>query len=600
LQLEPPSVSDTAVLITADGIRISDFTIANAAVGVSVSGESDALAVRLSHISLTDIASMGEGVPAAGIILDNAQDAVLFDIDVDGVTGTEGDDAIGVAVRGSREVLLSFLSIANVDAGEGAASEAGPSATGIVVEDSLEVALHAASISRVHAGIGGAAETNIGGQGGVARGIHLRNVTNCNLEHSSAQTIIGGDGGASDSDETPPGAGGLSAGLWLEATQDCDLRSMRFADLTGGERGYLGSADDDPSPRTAQVSYAVWFDRESIRNRWPEVPDILTATAEGLLIFEHVDNQPSGVIQPIIVVVAQFGELFDGLRLDLPINATNWGNIAIFDSRRITLRDITVSNMNGVAGCSGVPCEGGETAAITLESCVDCTVRQVVVSSIAGGEGGIGGGPDADVDGGDGGEVSGILFSGDSDVSADHLLFHGLDGGDGGITTDESGETGAAGLAVCLRATDNAQVSAAHVTCYAERNTPNSSAFTADSVDAALAVTNSIISLDGRCIDEGGDGDLTIDYTVLHRCTTADFSGTGLETGDPSFIDPPNDLRVRCDGDCSSAVDIGAPTSVCDDEPPPNGGRVNAGFYGNTSDATADSNRGTADSFPCP
>lgn len=72
---------------------------------------------------------------------------------------------------------------------------------------------------------------------------------------------------------------------------------------------------------------------------------------------------------------------------------------------------------------------------------------------------------------------------------------------------------------------------------------------------------------------------LTVTYTLSNET----FNGTGNKNDDPMFVDSPNaDYHLKLG---SPAIDAGDPASDFSSEPSPNGGRVNMGRYGNTSEA---------------
>ena len=88
-------------------------------------------------------------------------------------------------------------------------------------------------------------------------------------------------------------------------------------------------------------------------------------------------------------------------------------------------------------------------------------------------------------------------------------------------------------------------------------------------------VTNSILWDNGTEIDG---------CTATYCCTEDDHSGLGNFKADPCFVDTDsNDFRL--DGN-SICIDAGEPWADYSQEPSPNGGRINLGRYGNTSQAT--------------
>ena len=107
--------------------------------------------------------------------------------------------------------------------------------------------------------------------------------------------------------------------------------------------------------------------------------------------------------------------------------------------------------------------------------------------------------------------------------------------------------------------------------------------FTGASIDGSeLTGHNSIIvgGLRGILSDRLA----TMDYSLVGRLQPADaVVGTGLIVDDPPLVDAAGgDLLVRF---TSPVADAGDRASPYDLEPSPNGGRVNIGVYGNTSEA---------------
>ncbi len=75
---------------------------------------------------------------------------------------------------------------------------------------------------------------------------------------------------------------------------------------------------------------------------------------------------------------------------------------------------------------------------------------------------------------------------------------------------------------------------------------------------------------------------LQASYCLLERDDGDVWPGTGNTWNDPLFTNPENDFTLLPG---SWAIDRADPAAEYDNEPAPNGGRANAGFYGNTSNA---------------
>ena len=82
---------------------------------------------------------------------------------------------------------------------------------------------------------------------------------------------------------------------------------------------------------------------------------------------------------------------------------------------------------------------------------------------------------------------------------------------------------------------------------------------------------------------ELADGTAASSLSVTYTLTQQGYTGTGNITSNPMFVNPPNgDFHLQAG---SPAIDAGNPASPFANEPTPNGGRVNMGYYGNTSEA---------------
>jgi hypothetical protein len=126
--------------------------------------------------------------------------------------------------------------------------------------------------------------------------------------------------------------------------------------------------------------------------------------------------------------------------------------------------------------------------------------------------------------------------------------------------------------------------------------------------EAALFVQGSIAHVQNSIFWNNGNDFESIDDLPAHATLTVDytltqqgFTGTGNISTDPLFADAPNgDFHVKSTGGRfnpstgqfindnvhSPAIDAGNPSSDFSNEPSPNGGRVNLGCYGNTTEAS--------------
>lgn len=104
------------------------------------------------------------------------------------------------------------------------------------------------------------------------------------------------------------------------------------------------------------------------------------------------------------------------------------------------------------------------------------------------------------------------------------------------------------------------------------------------------SVTNYIVWGNGKEVTYWSDS------TITYSCIGAAFQGEGNISKNPHFADLENgDYHLRSWSPC---IDAGDPASDFTNEPAPNGGRVNMGAYGNTSEAALKSADQDADALP--
>ncbi|MBL7117565.1 MAG: right-handed parallel beta-helix repeat-containing protein [Candidatus Syntrophoarchaeum sp.] len=120
--------------------------------------------------------------------------------------------------------------------------------------------------------------------------------------------------------------------------------------------------------------------------------------------------------------------------------------------------------------------------------------------------------------------------------------------------------------------------------------------------DVTLNICNEIIwNSTGQAISHDG-GSVMATYSDIQGGTGQAWFGTGCMDTDPLFVDPGNDdfhLQSTAgsyhdggwtaDENDSPCIDAGDPTSSYDNEPEPNGNRINMGTYGNTNQASKSS-----------
>jgi hypothetical protein len=143
--------------------------------------------------------------------------------------------------------------------------------------------------------------------------------------------------------------------------------------------------------------------------------------------------------------------------------------------------------------------------------------------------------------------------------------------------------------------------------CTVTGNTTDSGTNTAMYVQASIAhVQNCIFWNNGKDFElynEPSPAKLTVTYTL----TQQGYAGTGNISADPLFANASGgDFHLRSkggrynpangqfviDATSSPAIDAGNPSSAYSNEPAPNGGRVNIGCYGNTTEASKSTGSG--------
>jgi len=122
-----------------------------------------------------------------------------------------------------------------------------------------------------------------------------------------------------------------------------------------------------------------------------------------------------------------------------------------------------------------------------------------------------------------------------------------------------------------------------------------------------VEVENSIFWNNGSDFQFVASGISQAKLTVTYTLTQQGYTGTGNITSNPLFANAANgDFHLQStngrfnpangqwvnDAANSPAIDVGNPLSDFSNEPAPNGGRVNLGFYGNTAEASKSATTG--------
>ncbi|HEB84022.1 MAG TPA: hypothetical protein ENI92_03375, partial [Bacteroidetes bacterium] len=125
-------------------------------------------------------------------------------------------------------------------------------------------------------------------------------------------------------------------------------------------------------------------------------------------------------------------------------------------------------------------------------------------------------------------------------------------------------------------------VTAVHNTCDQD---PAASAFVLEGLPGdTLFVESSVIWDNGVPGAEGSvmAGNLGVRYSLVQRDGGQAWPGVGNVWADPLFFDPESDYRVL---EGSPVIDLADPSADYSQEPEPNGGRANAGMFGDTPQA---------------
>jgi hypothetical protein len=191
------------------------------------------------------------------------------------------------------------------------------------------------------------------------------------------------------------------------------------------------------------------------------------------------------------------------------------------------------------------------------------------------------------------GDSAGLYISATSNLAVDHLAVSGI-----GVDTLPL-TTWNLGGAACVQMDNADAVSVNHLSCDDvgvdvsddpdRTNDAHGTLMTGSGSGDENTLRNSIVGqVAGSSVTQRDGGSLTLSYSLLQGAQPPEGSVVSEEVVtdiDPRFMDPEaRDLRLRPD---SAAIDTGVPTDPFCDEPQPNGGVVNLGFYGATAQATA-------------
>ena len=435
--------------------------------------------------------------------------------------------------------------------------------------------------------------------GGRAVGILLRDCEGCAVEGATVHHIEGGRGGVPYTTYTGccgigyvhsqgPGTGGWSAGIALEgsSTVGCTLSGNVFHDLQGGAEPPCLSEVCVHATQFRQGAVGIYVAEESMQN---------TIAETNLLDSE-----------PILYRYGAQDEVLEGYTISRNDLGTNWGQVAIFESAGVTLRDLEISGVMGIQGTD----PGWDTAAVQLQGCQDCSLRRVKIHDVEGGKGTSSGKCTAS---GAGGMAMGLRLSQVTGLEARNVLVYDVRGGKAGNTTDQElppsswpacDSNGVGGSAHGIWMED-VNGSIQHVTVTGLEGGAGASHQGTESIyqgtqsdGQVVLVRNSILSgASSTCVhnlETNPVGSLQVYNTGLHACGS-DNETWAMNTALVSanlFVDPLFESPSKGDYRLSSAsahIDAGYPDDgLCAgyaQEPSPNGCAPNMGFYGNTSEA---------------
>ena len=633
---------ETGWHVTADGVALEEFTTNGGRIGVHVEGTAEA---RVSGVTVTDVVSsqhssgMGIGQYVAGFLVEYADDVTLAGVNGEAITGDSGqgqepggigagvyaDETTGLVVVGGTLGGIAGGAADTVDADRKGGGRGGHGVA-ILLSNSEATNLIDNFVSSINGGVGGrnnGTTASTGGDGGFGAGVYLLSTVSSNVAGNKFIDISGGLGGNGSSSNAVGGTGGVGAGVVFDDSNSNELHGNNFSNIQGGSGG-----SGNITPGALQQGFGVYFDDSSLSN---EVYRSNEIDGDSIIVVRGVDD----------CVVT-------GLDLRGPGNPTNLGGkIVVSDASGCVIEENLIEHYRGEAGRSVVyddtttreeAYKGGSVGAgVLLQDCSSCVVRRNIISNIEGGVGGSGFTTDESRRPGDGADGSGIRVERSPNLLVEDNSIHNMVGGAGGDGNGTSLE-GYAGMGhgIVLRSlsiatvikntvfgirhgarristgdvlgciyVENSQgITIDRLTC-TDVGTPNDGrghgiALAEDAIGLAASVTNSIISnTGGSCLYSHPNNlatTLVASYSNLYDCdggptSNATAAGTCIDA-DPLFVDPTNqDFHLQSISPC---IDAGSPHSAYDQEPQPNGCRVNMGAYGDTTEASS-----TIDSSQC-
>ena len=428
--------------------------------------------------------------------------------------------------------------------------------------------------------------------GGRAVGILLRDCEGCVVQGATVHHIEGGRGGNGHTSYTAccgilynhsqgPGSGGWAAGIALEgaATVGGTLSGNVLHDLDGGSEPHCGSDVCIFATEFRQGAMGVYVAEEAKEN-----------TIDETNLFDE---------QPILYRYGAEEVIFEGYTIDRKDQGTNWGQVAIFESANVTLRDMEITGVMGIQGTD----VGWNTPAVQIVGAESCVLEHLRIHDVEAGKGQSAG---MCKDGVAGGMVAGLYLKQISGLDARNVLIHDLRGGASGSSDCVNTGPGGGAYGILAEAVDG---SIQHLTVTdieggagATQQATESFYLGAQSEGQVVILRNSILtgatSTCLRNLETNPAGALQVYNTGVHVCGV-DFTTWSMNVAmvsgnlfvDPLFMSPSeNDYRLSS---ASPHIDAGFPDEgLCQgyaNEPSPNGCAPNMGYYGNTEDAMAKS-----------
>jgi hypothetical protein len=493
----------------------------------------------------------------------------------------------------------------------------GQRAVGIRIEDCEMCGVIENDVSSVVGGVGGASGNGSGGRGGDSVGILVISSPGTYLEDNFIHLIGGAQGGSGSS---ATGNGGDGFGVLCLSTSEVILAGNQVSDVRGGDGGTEcdesttttsggsggrgvafgfreASVDNEGSANAAQdiaggtgfhcghptapagndqMGYGFYFDQDSLAN---SIALSNTHEAEPVVFIHGVDGE----------------HIFD-LVLDGGHNPTNLGKVVLHQSANVTIERCVVAGSageNGVTGTSSMAAPIGQLGVgVRVAECANCTIRNTQIGTVVGGGGGVGA---RFGHGGVGGDATAILVEGSSGFVLTNLLLSAGQPGTGGLGGSLSPGKADDGVGSCVRVDSDSAGSLHLATCDgpgAQDGEVRHGVVLDDQPTPIQLVDSIITGVSGYCLyndDANAPALLSATYSNLFECGqgqayNAMVSGTCISE-DPLFADAESgDFHLQPESPC---IDTGKPVSEYENEPAPNGCRVNMGAYGNMDEATS-------------